>query len=186
MENDKEPSLEDFPVDGKMIGVDPNDHQFGLCAVRRRLCFAAEDGDVGAMTELLQIAQALSAEINLDTETSLDRIALASLIQPIKYLLGDETAKLAAFGSSRDPNRPESKEIEQRDIEIAYTVGRNLGAGNRTTDATARAKDEADAKKKAAEVFDMDIRTVQRVCKKYPLEVTVAETSTRNSLTKKS
>jgi hypothetical protein len=129
----------------------------GIRVRRRQLCMAAESGNVNSMREVLEVALRLSAEIDINTETSLDRIAFASLINPLKYLLSNETAMLAAFGYTREAHRPKSKRIEQRDLNIARDVGLNLAAGCAHTEAVG----------KAAEANGVSERTAQRAYERH-------------------
>lgn len=179
MGNDKEYSPDDFPIDGEMVGIGP-DHQFGIRARLRQICTDANGGSDDSIIALLQFAQRVSSEIDIDKETSLDRIALGSLKKLLGYLLSDEKAMLAAFGVIRNPNRPESKRTRQRHILIVKEVGRILadcdtGTNAERTAAVSRAIEEA------AEVLCVDVRTAQRAYGKYKAVTEIAEIMERNS-----
>ena len=145
-------------------GLGPDDSN-GIRARWRALCLEAEGGNENAIKELFDIALRFSAEIDLDTETSLDRIVLASLITPIKYLWINEKARLASFGVTRDSNRPRSNRTEQRHIRIAEDIGSNLGAGYSFSEAIGKAADDNNVSEKTAQRAYKEFRLIAHVIK---------------------
>lgn len=158
-------SSKDFPAENvTMTGLGPDDPN-GISARWRALCLEAEGGNENAIKELFDIALRLSAEIDLDTEMSLDRIVLASLLTPIKYLWINEKARLASFGVTRDPNRPRSNRTEQRHIRIAEDIGSNLGAGYSLSEAIGKAADDNSVSERTAQRAYEEFRLIAHVIK---------------------
>ncbi|SOD42604.1 hypothetical protein [Nitrosovibrio sp. Nv4] len=178
MDDDKEPSPEDFPVkdmemiDAEMVGGDTDDPlNIPVMSIRarvRQMKSDAEGGDADEMIALLKFAERLSEEIKIDTETRLVGIALASLISPIKHLLQNKKAMLAAFGIPRKKTgRRKSKETEEGNKDLAKQVDRYIVNDNTLT--------LKEAKDKVLTDIDefVDIKTVERAYKKYGAMVAI-------------
>lgn len=142
-----------------MTGIGP-DHPLSRLSLMRQLVLKAQAGDPIAISALLQYLVRLGTGIIIETETSIDNIALAGARPALQHLLDDKKAKADAFGIPLDPGRPKSERTEQNRKKMAREILENMAAG----DTLAKAKDKVAGDCR-------DIRTVDRAWEEYDFQV---------------
>ncbi|WP_143142393.1 hypothetical protein [Nitrosovibrio sp. Nv17] len=172
MDEDEIVPEEDHPDVGA-IGIDqnhPNSIRYGF----RKTCSDADNGDDAAMIRQLEFVRRVISGIDIEKETSIGRLALASLKKPVEYLLNDKKAMLAAFGVFREAKRPIEQRTYERHISMAQEMGKQL-AKYATETRLERKRAEAKAKKEVGERLGAHVNTVGAAYKKYHYIAKVVE-----------